>query len=847
MPGWLSELGDRLVASDPGLGRLRGALSAAVGVASALGVETIYAAVTHAGAMDSLIAMLLGAVMAMMGSSALTGTGAWRKARTAVFFPVALGVGMASGAAVGNRTGLMLVIFVPVMFVAVFVRRFGMPFFFYGFMCWIGYFFASFLHATMPMLPYMLGAAAVASAWILLLSVTVLRTNPARTLRRTVDGFGARARALARGCADMLAAVDAEPRQRERLRRRLRRRQAQLAEAALMAEGWSAEPGAVPAGDSAAGLRRRLIDAQQLLDRMVAAADALVDPDGTSPDAELTAAAARVADRLARRDDDAANRAAFALAEAAEHTAASTASTDDGTAGWWPARHFATAALEFVALARSVTGTRTAGTRREDGEEDGFESVIDLAMGNLPGSASMAGEIPARGSRWNPLARFELVVRQAVQASVAGGLAILAGSLLSPTRYYWAVIAAFVMFAGTATRTETFIKGVNRVAGTLVGLFASIGLAELTAGHTGWVLAVIVGSVFCGFYLIRVSYAYMIFFITILLGQLYTVLHLFSPGLLVVRLEETAVGAVIGFAVALVVMPLSTRDTVLTARNNLLDALAELLGGATDVLQPGRAEEPPDLDALSRALDDRMRQLTLVAKPLTRPLLVGNSPRRTRHRLALYAALVTHARELAVGLRPPLSIPAGATAGAVTACHDLATAVTRFAETPPGEPQPAAATPLVETDAALFAQTSMAPGIRSTDPVLRPLIHLQGLLRELTVGPVQPGDRSSAMPPVTDGAVDVALTGRLTAPDGTPISDGLLLLLDGCGQAADRSRTGSDGDYHLAGQPPGCYVAVITAPGYHPSATRVRLPPAPGHHTDFTLTPAPGACRTARP
>ena len=221
MPGWLSELGDRLVASDPGLGRLRGALSAAVGVASALGVETIYAAVTHAGAMDSLIAMLLGAVMAMMGSSALTGTGAWRKARTAVFFPVALGVGMASGAAVGNRTGLMLVIFVPVMFVAVFVRRFGMPFFFYGFMCWIGYFFASFLHATMPMLPYMLGAAAVASAWILLLSVTVLRTNPARTLRRTVDGFGARARALARGCADMLAAVDAEPRQRERLRRRL--------------------------------------------------------------------------------------------------------------------------------------------------------------------------------------------------------------------------------------------------------------------------------------------------------------------------------------------------------------------------------------------------------------------------------------------------------------------------------------------------------------------------------------------------------------------------------------------------------------------------------------------------
>ena len=847
MPGWLSELGDRVVASDPGMARLRMALSAAVGVASTLVIESGYAAVTHANAMGSLIAMLLGAVLAMMGSMALTGTGVWRKVRTAVFFPVALGTGMAGGAAVGNRTDLMLAVFVPVMCVAVFVRRFGVAFFFYGFMCWMGYFFASFLHATMAMLPSLLGAAAVATAWILLLSVSVLRTNPARTLRRTVNAFGARARALVRACADMLAGADAEPRQRERLRRRLHVQQVRLAEAALMVEAWSADPGADPANGSAAELRRRLIDAQHLLDRLVAASDALVSAGAEPADVELAAAAARVADRLARRDDAAANRAAYELAEAAERTAPA-GSAGEGSGGWWPARHFATAALEFVALARTVSDTRQAEPRTADDDAaDEFEPVVDLAMGNLPGSAAMAGELPARGSGWNPLARLELVVRQAIQAALAGGLAILAGSLLSPTRYYWAVIAAFVMFAGTATRSETFIKGANRVAGTLVGLFASIGLAELTAGHTSWVLVVIVGCVFCGLYLIRVSYAYMIFFITIMLGQLYSVLHLFSPGLLVLRLEETAIGAAIGFGVALVVTPLSTRETVRVARNNLLDALTDLLNAATDILGSGHPVAAPDLDALSRTLDDRLRQLALVAKPLTRPLLVGNSPRRTRHRLILYGALVTYARELAVGLRSPVSVPAAAGAGAIAACHALATAVTRLAEASPGDRQPAAGEPLARTDAALFGYAPVTPGIRSTDPVLRPLIHLEYLLHELTAGPAQPGERPPATPPDdvgADGAVG-ALAGRFTAPDGAPIGNGLLLLLDAAGQPADRAVSDGDGRYRLTtGCPAGRYVAVVIAPGYRPAAARVHVAPAPARDTDFTLVPAPRSTST---
>src|SRR5262249_50410995 len=149
------------------------------------------------------------------------------------------------------------------------------------------------------------------------------------------------------------------------------------------------------------------------------------------------------------------------------------------------------------------------------GSGPAFEPAVSLAPGGmLPGSPAVASTVTPRGRQWNPLTRLDFTSRQAVQVAVAGGLAIVLGRVLSPERYYWAVLAAFVAFAGTATRSETFLKAVNRVLGTLVGLGAAIGLAHLTAGHTWWVLVTIVASLFCGFYLVNVSYAYMIFFIT---------------------------------------------------------------------------------------------------------------------------------------------------------------------------------------------------------------------------------------------------------------------------------------------------------------------------------------------
>ncbi|MDT8912869.1 FUSC family protein [Amycolatopsis sp. PS_44_ISF1] len=714
-----TDVRDRVIASDPGLSRLRSAGSATVSMGSALGVEYAFAEFSGAGAMGTVIAMLLGAIVAMMGSMALGDGSAWVKARTAAFFPVSLGLGLLLGVAVGPHARLMLAVFVGVMFVAVFVRRFGPAFFFYGFMGWMGYFFASFLHATLEMMPALLLAVVLASAWVLLLSVTVLRTNPTRTLRRVLSAFDARGRELARTCADLLATTD--PQREGRLRRRLQARQARLAEAGLMVEGWSAQPGALPAGRSPAALRRSMVDAHHLLDQLATAADALVR-SGSG----LSVLAAEVADRLARRDDRGAGEVAHRLAALAEHAGGP-------AGGWWPARHFAAAALEVVAVLDEAPRPETPGTV----VVDDFEPAVGLAFGNLPGSAATAGDVPARHRGWNPLSRLDFVSRQAIQGAVAGGLAILVGKELSSARYYWAVLAAFIMFTGTATRTETFLKGFNRVLGTLAGLLASIGFAELTAGSTTAVLITICGAMFCGFYLLRLSYAYMIFFMTIMIGQLYTVLNEFSAGLLVLRLEETAAGAVVGLAVALLVTPLSTRDTVRAARDHLLTALGELLTAAAGRLEHRRGGPEPDFDALTRTVDHRFYQLALIARPLGRPILGGTNSPRLRHRISLYAALATHGRALAVAVRRPGNPGATRPDGPVAACRALAAAVAELAAARPGDPQPAAAAPLARADVALFAHTPAAPGERAKDPVLRALGHVHHVLRELTAtGPV---------------------------------------------------------------------------------------------------------------
>ncbi len=213
---------------------------------------------------------------------------------------------------------------------------------------------------------------------------------------------------------------------------------------------------------------------------------------------------------------------------------------------------------------------------------------------------------------------------------------------------------------GTTTTAETLAKAASRVTGTLAGLGAAVLAAEATAGHTTTAIVVILVCVALGFYLNKVSYALMIFFITIMIAQLYSLLHEFSTGLLVLRLEETAIGAGIGAAVTLLILPISTRTVARSAQSAFVASLHDLLDAAAARLRPGASG--PGLIGPSRDLDAKLQQLVLVAEPLTRSLYFGSPREDARCLLSAARACDFYARGLALAIDQPPSAP-GQTSG----------------------------------------------------------------------------------------------------------------------------------------------------------------------------------------
>lgn len=657
---WLRRVHDQVLASDPGRTRLRMGASGAVCVGAALAVEYGLAKVLGVPGRGAILFMMLGGMIGMMGSNAL-GHHNWRTSlKAAALFPVALGIGLVVGILAGRSRPLMFAVFVLVMFVAVYIRRFGLNYFFYGFMIWMGYFYAALLHATFAVLPGMMLAIVVATIVVVLLCTTVFRPHLRRTLIHIFHSMDAAARGLGRRCAALL--TESSPATRRRIDYRVVRARARVRDTALMSDGWAEHEPALPQGWTASSLRRLLLDLQLNCDQLVASTYAL-----SRASAPVREAAASLLGQFGQGRDTA--EAAGLLRDAA-------AGQDEAVTQ---------AAGYLVESISGLTTYRETPTPVAAQDEEEFEPIAALSLGQLPGSPAVARDVNARGHRWNPLARLRFTTRQAIQVAFAGALAILAGNLISQQRYYWAVIAAFVGFTGTGTRFDTARKSVNRVLGTLAGLIVGIALASATSGHPFAALGVILVSIFCGYYLTRVSYAYMIFFITIMVSQLYSILGEFSDELLLIRLLETAIGATIGIVVALVVTPLSTRDAAAHAEQGLAEAISEALDAASRRFADPNAVSPSELDTLTLTVDDALRRVELVTGPLTRSYLGERRPRLVRYRTTLLETGVSAARGIVLAARET----AEASADASAVCSSLARLTSGGAPSPASEEAPA--------------------------------------------------------------------------------------------------------------------------------------------------------------
>lgn len=171
--------------------------------------------------------------------------------------------------------------------------------------------------------------------------------------------------------------------------------------------------------------------------------------------------------------------------------------------------------------------------------------------------------------------------RRAIQVTAAVMPAALAGFLISPERWPWAVLVAMFMFFGTENSGRLLSKGVQNVIGVVVGFALAIVLSSILPPIPWLEWATIMALTFLAFYFIPVNYAAGMAAVTALIGQALSLGGGDIGMLLGLRLIEVLAGAAFGIFAGLFVMPERASD-------NVRRACANLLNDAANVLDPGK-------------------------------------------------------------------------------------------------------------------------------------------------------------------------------------------------------------------------------------------------------------------
>jgi uncharacterized membrane protein YccC len=224
-------------------------------------------------------------------------------------------------------------------------------------------------------------------------------------------------------------------------------------------------------------------------------------------------------------------------------------------------------------------------------------------------------------------------LRSAVQTAIATALAIVAGNLVSPNRWYWAAFAAFVMFQGTRSRGESLAKGAQFIIGTFAGVVFGMLLATLLSGHEIITMAVIVVAVFLAFQANLAAYGTMVFWLTVILGLLFGMLGFFTPDLLLLRLKETAAGSACGALVACLVLARRERSAIEDATRDFLASLRQSVDSAARALLDGTPAS--DLAARILSAEQRFRDLSTIERSARLGLAAAHDESLRRRTLML--------------------------------------------------------------------------------------------------------------------------------------------------------------------------------------------------------------------
>jgi uncharacterized membrane protein YgaE (UPF0421/DUF939 family) len=596
------------VGSDPGLLRLRMATRTTGALATALLVLFLLTKVTN----QPLTVALLGVLITMISARSVNEPDPRRQRITMALLPLPTALGITAAALLSPHPLVADIGFVLVVYTAVYVRRFGPRGTALGMVTFMSYFFSLYLRAKFSELPWLIGATLVGSLCSFVWSVFLMPDRPESVLRENIRSLRARMAIVVDTTADTVRIGDPDERRQRRLRIRTRR----LNETALLVQAQIEDrvnPSALWPGVSGEDLALWLFDAELTVERLATAGTRAAFADiPAATRAEL----ADTVNMLSRAIRTPHTDALVLTANRAQHQLD---------------RHPNDVPVRRLALAIVDTAKATAEVRKR------IERVAAGAAEH-PELVAPSGEQQFRPGLLPS-------TRQAIQVAVAAALAIVVGEAISPSHWYWAVIAAFVIFVGTNSWAETLNKGWQRLLGTVLGVPSGVLVATLVSGNTIASLVMIFVCLFCAFYFMKVTYSLMTFWISTMLALMYGLLGEFTFGLLLLRIEETAVGAVIGIAAAVLVLPINTRAKIRGDAHTFFLTLSDLVEASVTSLLGTPA--PARLTETARQLGRDLQQVRITARPMTAGV-AGLAGRRTmRHGLRMLAASDRYARMLA--------------------------------------------------------------------------------------------------------------------------------------------------------------------------------------------------------
>ncbi|SEH96797.1 Uncharacterized membrane protein YccC [Rhizobium tibeticum] len=574
---------DWLLAHDPALSRLRMASRVTLTIALSFGALL---AIHHLLFPLPTAAYGLGIVLSIEGAVAVKDKGSTPQLVTRLFGCAASVCVVGLAAALEANRYVSDAAFLLIIFLAAAGRVFGPRGHAIGMFAFTSYFIGAYFRPSIAELPLIaIGPVAPALIGHVVRSL-VLPDDWRRDLLRSLESVRGRINQI----LFKIAALASVGRMTDKDAQELRQLEERLKEVVLMAEGFIPRP---PTGVFDAGTEPAAELAIRLFDAHLAAESAIVLSSQSVPPFALVHAIIE-GDPIPRTPvtpDELQAETSQALIRLGEARALLARTIEKG---------YSTGFAEVAAVTETV----------------GAPAKIDFSLAN-------------------PL------IRSALQVTLASAIAMAFGLMLSRERWFWAVLASFLVFTNTNSRGDTAMKALQRSVGTLFGIAMGLVLATVLTPHVVAALAITTVAIFLAFYFLQTSYATMTVFVSIALCLVYGMIGTLTVDLLMLRIEETMLGAAAGTFVAFVVFPARTRVALDVALGKWFAALEELLSAAA-------AREATDLlIALSQKLDAAYGDLTAAARPLGSTWSVVTRPGHTRQTLAIFLAATYWARIMA--------------------------------------------------------------------------------------------------------------------------------------------------------------------------------------------------------